>query len=177
MMDTQRMMRVIGAGFAGFLVLLCAHGVLLFALVASFDILSSRISPLSRFLFIVVIPPLITVAGALPAIALGESKIRSLVIGFIACIVAMIVFNLPLQVSRGFFDASDTLASIVAVGATAFAASFRPLDQRRMRIAVILVVWAIFSVLGVMAAGFSQIAAFIVVLLAWIALPAATALF
>jgi len=69
-MDTRRMIRVIGISFVGFLTLLCAHVVLLLALAASFDIFGSRISPLSWFLFIVVIPPLVTVAAALPAIAL-----------------------------------------------------------------------------------------------------------
>lgn len=171
------MIRVIGFGFAGFLVLLCAHGVLLFALAASFGIMSSRISPLSWFLFIVVIPPLLTIAGALPAIALGASKTRSLVIGFVACIAAMIIFNLPFQESRGFFDPSDALASIFMVGLPVLLASWRPLDALKISVATVLVPWLIFSALGVIVAIFSQNAAFLVVLLAWIVLPGVATLF
>ena len=174
-MDTRRMIRVIGISFVGFLTLLCAHAVLLLALAASFDIFGSRISPLSWFLFIVVIPPLVTVAAALPAIALGTSKKQSFIAGFIACILAIFIF----QTQREFWplNPTDTLASITAVGVPVLAASFRSLGRRRTRIAVVLAVWAIFSVLGVMAAGLSQIAAFIVILLAWVVLPGVAALF
>lgn len=173
-MDMRRIVRVIGIGFVGFLVLLCAHGVLLLALAASFDILGSRISSLTWFLFIVIIPPLVTVAAALPALALGASKKLALTTGFIAFILAVFIFH----AQREFwpFNPADTLASIAIVSVAVLVASFRPLDRRGVRIAVVLIAWAIFSALGVAVARSSQITAFSVVILAWVILPAVAVL-
>lgn len=73
-MDTKKIMRAIGGGFAGFLLLLCTEGVLFLAFIASFKPFeNSPISPLSWFLIVVVVLPLIILASALPAIFLSTA--------------------------------------------------------------------------------------------------------
>jgi hypothetical protein len=176
-MDTKRIMQAVGGGFVGFLVLLCAHGVLLYALMASISLFSGpRISPLSWSLFIFVIPPLATTAAAIPAIRLGAGKKFSLTVGFVAFILAAIIVTHPLEKSGGLFNMTSTLASIALIGVTMLAASFRSSGDRKMRVGILLGIWAIFLILGAVVANFSQIAGFFAALSAWIVLPGTVAI-
>src|SRR5688500_15558288 len=115
-MDTKKIMQAIGGGFAGFLILLCAEGVFLLALSASFELCRvSHISALTWFLLSIVIPPLVILASALPVMIISGDKKTSLISGIIACIFVMIIFIQPFEESRGVFDMTESLAFITAI--------------------------------------------------------------
>ncbi len=176
-MDTKKVVQAIGGGFAGFLLLLCAEGVLFLALLASFSPLGgAHTSSLSWFLMIVVIPILIILASALPAIELGYSKKISLIAGFAACVLAVIIFTYPFQKSRGVFDMTETLASMTLIGIPMLVTAFYPHGNRQKPVVILLGVWTVFLILGAVVASFSQSGAGLTVLLAWLVLPSVAAI-
>ncbi|MBC7876308.1 MAG: hypothetical protein H7Y59_03980 [Anaerolineales bacterium] len=175
-MDTKKIIRAVGSGFAGFLVLLCAEGVFLLALSSSFDLFGgSHIPVLIWFLLTILIPPLVILASALPAIIISGDKKTSLISGIIACIFVVIIFIQPFEESRGVFDVTESLAFITAIGFSMLMSSFQPAKGRKKRMVIILVVWVVFSILGLVIASLSQIGGGLTVLLAWLVLPAIAA--
>lgn len=178
-MYTQKTTLAIGGGFAGFLILLFAQKVLLIPLLLSISPFFGKPcnSPLVLLLFFIVT---LTLASALPAIALGTSKKVGLLTGFVGCILAIAI--IPLQYEFGLFNLADTIASLVLIGVPTLVASFHPLADRNKRIAVILSILIIFSILAIIITSFQVVADFFQslamfeVFLAWIVLPVTAAM-
>ncbi len=182
-MNTHKLTRVIGSGFAGFLLILCATGILFFAFLTSLGNFlgfgPAHVTPFAWFLFIFVIPVLITFASALPVIALGADKKFSLVSGFVAffftVISEVVIQSLPYKL-LAFIDYTYPLTLVIPVGVTTLSTYFFFFKRREWHIGILMGIWFVFSILGVVAAKFSHIAGFFVIMLDWITLPMAAAI-
>jgi hypothetical protein len=172
-MDRRRILRAVGGGLAGFLVMLIpGHAVMVFAMSYSLRIFGGANPPLQPGTVIVgvgIVPLVLAAAAALPAIGLGQSVQRSLIAGYVAGLLAVLAFVVvsPLYPDYWLFSPDDAFASIIPVGAAVLIATVRS----PLRIGLVFAMWIVFSALALTITQSSQTVGFIVVLLAWLLIP------